>query len=233
MAVLAAALIDRAQALSDKRNDQSVTAADWLAYVNQGVEALWRVLTAMDPDAYFATADFALAGGTTTASASKDLGTLTPTFRALHGLDKDPDTTVRRTIGRREFHERNAAGIGWWLPAPWSTDRRYDLRARTLIITPTERSAGNYRVYYRHAPYQFTSGADTTPLDFQLEPYEEYIEVFAALKALNIEESDGSPLAARLAEMRQEIADEHERDDEEAARISDVEEDGFTDRGYF
>lgn len=146
-------------------------------------------------------------------------------FRALHGIEYQPDTTGRRTVLRRNFRERNQGRIGWWLPGLPCGDRKYDLRGLILNITPYELAAGPYRAYYRYAPYLFTSPVDTTPLDPQLEAYDEYLSVMAAMKALGIEESSQDPMAMRLSEMVQEITDEHERDDEAAAVIADVEDD--------
>jgi len=225
VAILAAALIDGAQALADRRSDASITSADWTRYVNDSVEELYRVLIGCDAGLYFQQSDFTLTGGA--AGASFDLITLSaPTtaakFRALHGLDLNPDTNFRRTIPRRNFRERNKGRIGWWLPALWDTDRRYDIRQTSLVITPYELAAGNYRVYWRQAPYKFSSSADTQPLDTVMEPYDEYVRVLAAMMAIGIEEGDQSPLATRLATLRNDIVESERRDDEPCV-IADVE----------
>lgn len=227
MAVLVADLIDAAQALADKRNDASISPADWVRYVLYGVKSTYRKLVAADPAMYFSQADFTLAGGA--AGSSKDLSTLTwapaGTFMALHGLDKDPDTQQRRTIRRRNFLERNIAAIGWWTPALFDDNRAYDLRGRTLAITPYELGAGNYRAYARLGPYLFTSSSDTNPLDWQIEPYDERVVIIAARYGLGIEESDTGPWSQRLLELNDEIMAEHSRDDGEGATIIDVEDD--------
>jgi len=146
-------------------------------------------------------------------------------FRALHGLDLNPDTTNRRTVPRRNFRERNTGRLGNWTPTLYSVDRAYDLRAQNIVITPYEFAGGSYRVYYRAAPYKFTSISDTTTLDFQLDPYSEWIVIKAARKALKIEETDAAPWSEELAELRQSITDEHTRDDTEPFIIADVEGD--------
>lgn len=226
MAILAAALIDGAQALADRRSDASVTSADWTRYVNDSIEELYRILIGCDAGLYFAQTDFALVGGTT--GATFDLTTLaisapqSTKFRAMHGLDLSPDTNYRRTVPRRNFRERNKGRIGWWYPALWSTDRRYDLRQTTLTITPYELAAGNYRIYWRPAPYKFASSADTTPLDTVMEPYDEYVRVLAAMMAVGIEEGGQDALASRLAVLRNDIVESEKRDDEPAV-IADVE----------
>jgi hypothetical protein len=236
VAILVAALIDQGQLLSDKRNDTQLAATDWLTMVNWSVKALWRLITSLDPDAYFDQQDFSLVGGV--GQNVFDLATLTGTgatphaWRALHGVDFRPDTTSRRTVHRRNFQERNKGRIGWWVPGLPCGDRKYDIRGSVLNITPYEIAGGPYRVYYRYAPYLFVSPTDAVALDPQLEPYDEYLAVMTARKALGIEESDQGPMSERLGELIQEITDEHERDDESPAVIADVEDDDY-DRGLW
>lgn len=153
-------------------------------------------------------------------------------FRAMHGLDLNPDTTNRRTVPRRNFRERNTGRLGSWSPTLYAVDRAYDLRATSLVITPYEFSAGSYRVYYRAAPYKFASISDATTLDVQLDPYSEYIAIRSACRALRIEETDTSPWDAELAAIKQSILDEHERDDGEAFVIADVEGDNGGTWGF-
>lgn len=227
MAILVAALIDQGKALSDKRSDGSVTDPDWLIYVNRSVESLWKLITSLDPHAFFAQSpDFALTG--TDAGAVKDLTTLTR-FRALHGLDLSPGTPTRRTVPRRNFRERNGRSVGWWTPTLWCSDRAYDLRAQNLVITPYEAAAGTYRAYFRQGPYQFTAAGDTNPLDAILEPHAEYLEIRVARRALGIEESNTGPLTDELAEQIAEITAAFTRDDGEPAVIADVEGDTAAD----
>lgn len=228
MSVLVASLIDSSQMLSDKRNDASLSPTDWLTMVNWSVKSLWRFICSLDPDSYFDQQNVTLTSSE--AGATFDLSTLTGTgahaFRALHGLDYMPGTTGRRTVPRRNFLERNKGRIGSWIPTLWCQDRAYDIRGLILNITPYEVAGGPYRVYYRYAPYLFTTPTDTNPLDAQLEPYDEYLAVLTARKALGIEESDQGPPNLQLGELKQEIMDEHERDDEAPSVIADTEEDG-------
>lgn len=220
MAVTFANLLDQAKTDSDKVNDGSITDARWLVFVNRGVKSLWRLLTSLDPELYFTTADFTLTGGA--AGATKDLSTLTG-FRVLHGLDLNADSTARRTIRRRNFADRNNVRLGWWVPGPFTDDRQYDIRGRILTITPMEAAAGAYRAYYRQGPYLFTSTVDATPLDPVMEDYDEYISLMAARRGLAVEESDTSDAANRIRELIQEITEAHTRDEGQWG-VADVEE---------
>lgn len=146
-------------------------------------------------------------------------------FRALHGVDIYPDTNNRRTVRTRNFRERSMRAIGWWMPTAFDADRQYDLRGRILYVTPYELAGATYRAYYRAAPYQWSTPTDTDRMDPQLEEYDEWVVIRAAMKALKIEESDANPWREELELLREEIMSSHQRDDGEAQRIADIESD--------
>jgi hypothetical protein len=228
VAIAVAQLIDRAQALVDKRNDLSIPPADWVVYVNRAQQSLDRKIAALDPGFRFATTDFTLTAAPSGATKDLAAASWTPTTRyvALHGLDLSPDTSTRRTIRGRPFRERNHGSLDrWWAPTIYADDRGYDLRGKTLVITPYEAAAGTYRAYCRGGCRLFTSDVDATPLDDQLEDYEEWIAIMAARSGLGIEESETGFMSQRLAELNAEIVEEHERDNGEPIRIADVEAD--------
>jgi hypothetical protein len=222
VAIAAAAAIDRTKALADKRSDASITDADWAAYINWGIEDLYRLLVSVNPEAYFSQQDFTLTG--TAAGAVFNFTSITGTgLRAIHGLDVYPDTNQRRTIGRRNFRERNQGRIGWWSPTTWATDRRYDVRGRTLVITPYEIAGAQYRIYFRAAPYKFSGPTDVTSMDAQMEIYDEWVAIKAAMKGLKIEESDTNPWREELELLRESIVGENSLDDGDPSVIADVE----------
>lgn len=229
MPILVAELVDGAKALSDKRGDGSVTDPDWVKYVNWAQRSLDRKIAKLDPGFRFATTDFTLTATPTGAQKDLKAATWTPVTRfvALHGLDRSPDATLRRTIRRKGFRARNeSSGLDrWWSPTTYADGIWYDLRAKTLVVTPYEAAAGAYRAYCRGGCYLFTAIGDTTPLDDQLEDYDEWIVIMAARKGLGIEETDEGPWIDRLKELNTEIQDEHSRDDGEAPVLQDVEGD--------
>ena len=143
-------------------------------------------------------------------------------FRSLHGLDVNPDTGSRYTLRSRNFRQRNES-VGGWIPTTWCPNRFYDLRANMLVVTPYEASAGNYRAYYRAAPYKFATPTDTDPLDAVLEPELEAIVLMAACSALNIEETSNDPYIKRIAAIKADVQASYERDDGQAFQIADVE----------
>lgn len=222
MATTVAQLIARAKVIADRTGDASLDdTLAWLVFANWSVESLWRLMTGLDEALYFAQVDFTLAGGA--AGAVKDLTTLTsPAFRAIHGLDLSPDTSNRRTIGRRNFRERNLPSVGTWSPTTWASDRRYDIRGKNLTITPYESAAGTYRIYYRGAPYNFVSAVDGTGLDLELDQYNEAVSLLMARYAVGIEEGDPSQWTGRLGEIQAEMRQAADRNAEPAV-IADVE----------
>lgn len=223
MSVLAAALIDQAQLVSNNRRNAAIASTDWVVFINWAVESWYKFRTSLDPALYFATRDVTLTGGVAGSSIDLTTGFTAPGLRAVHGLDLYPDTGQRQTVRSRNFKGRND-GVGPWLPGPLCPVRRYDIRAFTLYVTPYENAAGPYRVYYRANPYKFSSSADATPLDAVLETETEAIVKLAAMSALNIEETSTDPWAKRVQEIKNETAAACDRDDGEAFQIADVED---------
>lgn len=225
MAVTVAEIVTQGKTLADKLSDGSISdTAGWLVFLNRAQERLYKLITSLDPNAFFAQSDFTLTS--TPAGAIRDLSSTLSRFRAMHGLDLNPDTSTRRTVPRKNFRERNRGAVGWWTPTILATDRGYDIRGQNLVITPYESAAGSYRVYYRSGPIIYTA-VDTTPIDTIFEPHVEYIEILMARRALGIEESSVGPYSAELAELEALITAAHTRDDGEAAVIADVEGDTF------
>lgn len=223
MATLVASLIDQAKLVSNNRRNLAVADADWLVLVNWAVESWWKFRTALDPGLYFSTKDATLAGGIG-AGSTVDMSTgFAPAFRALHGIDVNPDTGARYTVRSRNFRQRNQ-GVGWWAPTIWCPVRFYDVRALQLAITPYESAAGIYRLYYRGAPYKFVSAVDATALDAVLEPEAEAIVLLAACSALNIEETSNDPYVKRINVIKAEVSAVYARDDGQAFQIADVED---------
>src|SRR3954469_13953853 len=103
MAVTVAEVVTQGKTLADKLSDTSIAdTTGWLVFLNRSQERLYKLITSLDPHAFFAQGDFTLTA--TPSGAVKDLTSLTR-FRALHGVDLNPDTSTRRTVPRRNFRE--------------------------------------------------------------------------------------------------------------------------------
>lgn len=197
MAVTNIGLRDSAKALADMVNDQFVPDPTWTTWANEGVEKLWKFVTALYPDLFHTTFDFTLAGSGVGAGINQQA--VPVGFRELRGVSKDPDNpTLRASLRRWNFNERDDTNAG------------------------VSTVAGTYRLYYVQGPAVLA--ADGDPIDVALEPWREFIELTMAIKARTKEQSDTSDLRANLTELRAEIEDEAAgRDKGEPETIGDVE----------
>lgn len=217
------ALVTGAQVLADKLSDASVTGDTWNSWINQGVESLWNLVTTSYGDRFFSTFDFALVGGP--AGNYLDVTTIpAKDFRSIRLVEVDPDTSNRRKVRSFNFAEkdRNAGGHNVGV---WDSLRRHRLMGNKLLIEKYENAAGVYRLYYVPKAPTLVNKCDTLP--DSINQYAEYPMVFAAMKGLEVEESDDSPLAMRLAALKEEIANSApSRDDTDGDVIADVESGG-------
>lgn len=209
-----------AKLLADKVNDLSVTDDTWNEWINQGVESLWGIVTTAYEDHFFKTFDFPLTGGPTgnyldcTTIPAKD-------FRRVRLVERDPDTNARRKIRSFNFNEKDRR-IGSYAGFPWCNVRRYRLMGMKVFIEPYEQAAGPYRLYYIPSHPKLTLTCDA--LDPAIDQWAEYPMVFAAMKALGVEESDDSPQARRFADLKGEILETStNRADGDPDTVADVE----------
>lgn len=214
-----AELVAGAKELSDKVDDPQVSDETWVSWVNQGVKELHRIVRTAFEDTFFDTVDFTLTGTTFQYALPAD-------FLSIKGLDYMPGTTNRSTVHRFNFTERNTTGGGAFAPAGFPGDggagRRYRVVSRsTLVIEPQEVAAGPYRLYY--VPQATELVDDDDDLQTELEPFAEYVEIVAAIKALAKEESDTSDLIERRNVMRSDIESSVNNDQADPDTIADVE----------
>jgi len=218
-------LIKGAKLLADKVNDDSVTEDTWTEWVNDGVESLWGYVSTFFADHFYSTVDFSLAGGI--GGNTYDVTTIPAgDFRRVRLLERDPDTAQRRRVRGFNFVEKdNGAGSA----ALWAMNLAPDVRAKLmgnlLMLEPYERAGGNYRLHYVSRHPKLVTNCDA--LLPSVDQWAEYVKVFAAMKALGVEESDDNPQARRMLAIKQEIADTAaERDDGQPGVIADTEDMG-------
>lgn len=130
-----------------------------------------------------------------TLAANTHVYTLPDDFLAIKGLTFRPNTTNAVTIRRFNYAERND-------------------------YVPAVDVGGPYELDYIPAPTLLVDDADE--LQVELEPWDEYIKIGIAIKALVKEESDTSDLVERRNLMRQDIESSVNNDEAEADSIADV-----------
>jgi hypothetical protein len=212
-----------AKELADKVGDASVSDITWNLWINQGIESLYKTLAKLYPDTFFKTVDFTLAGGA--GGNSFDVRTIPDAdYGFIRYVERDPGTTNRRRVRRFNLAEKDAA-VGARNLSIWCPTRRYRKMGNELFVEPYEQAAGNYRLYYVPRPAPLAETCDA--VDAAIDPWAEYPQVFAAMKALGKEESDTGPLATRMRELKAEIQFAATDDDEgESDVIADVEDFG-------
>jgi len=148
MSITTEQLIAQAKEGADLTNVADyVTDAQWLAWLNNGVDELHRLVTNKFKATYFRTYDFTLAEGESEV-------VLPANFWRLKGLDLDPDTVRRREVRPYNFAERNRYRQNTLRDLDtWCQDRRYNLvGSRLLKIQAQEQASGNYRLYFTPKP---------------------------------------------------------------------------------
>lgn len=218
MAVPLSEILSGAKDLADYQNNASVSDITWRRWINQAQEELYRFLFRLAPSRFNATVTFTLAGGVNVVA-------LAAGWRRVFGVTKDPASqSLRQSLRTFNFEERDAAGNAGTSMIP---ERRYDIQGNNLVIEPASYAAGNYAYYYTIGPTKFAidGSQDATNINAIFEPYVDFIEHHAAIKALAREESDTNNLRANLQEIKDGIEAEF-GDSTEPATIVDVEATG-------
>lgn len=196
-----------AQELSDRVGDSSISDTNWQRWLNFGIEALWRKVILAFRETYFNVSNFTL-------TSSSNQQALPAGFRRLLFVERDPGLTTRRRIPRFNYAEKDALG-----------QLSYRRMGNVLVLEPQEAAPGNYRLTYVPGPTLFTAppGGDSGVIDAELDPWAEYVGVFAAIKAVGKEEGNTADWRARLLEIEAEIlAAATDPDDNEPNTIRDV-----------
>jgi hypothetical protein len=95
--------------------------------------------------------------------------------------------------------------------------------ADTVEITPTDRAAGTYRVWYVPAVTQLSTGTDTIPTALSKAGWEEYIVLYAAgLAKLKGEESVTDIEQRKAALLNRITSMAANRNSDQPERITDV-----------
>lgn len=95
--------------------------------------------------------------------------------------------------------------------------------ADTLEITPSDRAAGTYRLWYVPAVTALSSGSDAIPTALSKAGWEEYIVLYAAIKAKLKGEEDASDMTNQLSALSSRIVSmSANRNADQPERITDL-----------
>jgi len=183
MAVTLNTLTDRAKQVADLVNSEFVSTTEWTAWINMGLAELYDVVVGAYED-YFTTST------TKTISTGSSSFTLPTDFYKLRGIDYQLASSDYINVLQYSFADRNRNVERPYVARGNEAARRYRMIADTVEITPTDRAAGTYRVWYVPAVTQLSTGTDTIPTALSKAGWEEYIVLYAAgLAKLKGEES--------------------------------------------
>lgn len=183
MAVTLLQMRDAAKDLADLVSSPFVPDPTWTRWINDGIEKLYRIMSNRRAGAFQTFSDVTL-------TAASNLIAKPATFRSLIGVTMDPTSpSVRRSLPKYNFGERDSMGL--------YAGRSYRVIGQNISIEPFQLCAGNYRVHFIAGPTILA--ADVDVIDAVLEPFDDYVTTWAAIRALSKEESDTRTLYADLA----------------------------------
>lgn len=184
-------LLSRARTRADMPSTNFVTDAELTGFLNEGNAKLLEKLVEAYGEQYFITTTaLTTVAGTTSYALPAD-------FFKLYGVELTVGGKVR-TLKPFMFNERNfyknQTSTWWNIP-------RYSIQGLNLILYPAP-GAGSGSIYYAPAAALLSIGADTVNYP---NGWEKYLVVYAAIRALNKEESPSNDLRDEMEIMEKEL----------------------------
>lgn len=182
MASTLAQLETRARYAADMVGSDFVTTTEWARYLNEGYRELWNLVRQACGDHFVTSTAVAIADAATnyaSLAAVTDFGRLL-SVELVNSATAD-DVEI---IPRFNWSERNR-----------QSRRSHRLMGQRLYIEPAQLSPGTYTVWYEPRVTELSGISTVSPL---VDEWEEYLVLFAAICALEKEETDASGLRVRL-----------------------------------
>jgi hypothetical protein len=188
MTVLLSALWDAVRQTADIEGDPHVEDPSITRWINRAIERAYKIAIIHAPGRFQLSSSFTLAGGVAGNTTAIPSG-----MRRLVHVAKDPTSpSLRRTIHRLAAGELEG-----------SQELGYRVVGATVQIEPFNYCQGNYALYYIGGPTILVNATDA--LDAALEPATEFIETWAAIKAMGKSEDDTRDLRADLLDLAEEL----------------------------
>ncbi len=196
---------------------QSDGGEELLGYINDAYLEIYDLLVSKNQEHFIVEPpyEFSVASGASSADLPEDFYKLVGLDRLVSGDDwfeVRPFNFNERNETRRTIGGSARGGLG---------QLRRRLIGRKVYFTPPSSAPGSYRSWY--VPLMTKLEAETDTVDAQLEPWEDFIVVSAAIVCLLKEESDVTALTMRKAELVSRIeAMAAQRDVGSTDRVVDV-----------
>lgn len=212
MAATLAELRTRAQRRADQENSSFVSDAEWNAYLNEGVAELHEIVVGKHED-------FLVRSTTISLVANQNGYDLPSDFLYVKGLDLISGTRSY-TIRPFMFRERNR--FEWMTGAGASSNNfMYQIRGNQLWIEPDPASGDTMKLWYVPAA-QTLELDDSSISTAYANGWERYVVLYAAIKALQKEESDVTSQFAELQMLQKRIENNAKRRSGDPSRVVDV-----------
>ena len=193
------ALRDNAKALADMGDTTFVTDAQWKVFINYGYKALYDILLTKYED-YFESEHTATTTATTDYALPSDFYKLLDVDLEISGSGGEfyvvrPYTNTARN--RLANSESATVSYGGVLP-------RYRLRGSNIRFLPQPPTGLTLRLKYVPVLTELDLDADELS-DIVFDQWAEYIELYAAIRALGKEERDSTDFKQELARLQKRI----------------------------
>lgn len=215
MAVTLTNLTDRAKQMADLVGSNFVSSTEWTTWINAGLMELYDIVVAAYEDYFTVSTNLTISSGSSF--------TLPAAFYKLRGLDFQLTSSDYINVPMFNFNDRNRK-----LELPYTirgndSVRRYRIIADTVEITPPDKAPGTYRLWYIPAVTALSTGSDAIPTALSKSGWEEYIVLYAAIKAKLKGEEDASDMENQKAALGQRVTSmSANRNADQPERITDM-----------
>lgn len=208
MAFTLSDLISKARTRADMVNSDFVSDADVTEMVNVSYSELYEFLVQTFEDYFIAETTITTVSGTD----AYDLSAVSPGIFKLRGVDLQLSAAAGNAIPLRRFEwaERSRYNQAVWgsVVMPGARRPAYRLLGSKLKLAPPPDAAYDLKVYYVPAVTLLSNDTPGTTdvLPGEVRPgWEEYIVIGAAIRMLEKEQNDTTPLMAELARLKARI----------------------------
>lgn len=222
MTITLAQLRTRARERADMEESTFVTDSELNSYINNSIAELHDLLIAAYNEEYYMDSiefttttgqlDYDLPNGTNYSAANK--------FYKLRGVDSRINNNDWETVKRFNFNRRNEdvnAPVARLAGLPYL---EYRLVGSKIRFNRTPDNGTQIRLWYHPVAQQLTADSDTYD---DINGFQEYVIVDAAIKMLNKEESDVTVLMTQKMELAKRIREmAQNRDANEPESVSDI-----------
>lgn len=217
----------RVRRRADFENNNFISDAELTGFINSSYQELYDLLVSSFED-YFVgdPTSFAVASGSSTYTLPADFYKLVGLDRLLSGNDYYP-------LRPFNFMDRNNRRLVQRVRGLYNKVS-YRVLGSVIRFTPEDQAEGSYRIWYVPTLTLLSADSDEILSTITNQGWEEYIEVDAAIKCLQKEESDVQVLMMQKQALIRRVEEmAKNRDIGDCDRITDVTKSGYDDPFFY